>query len=61
LPSRFGKRYTSGKEEPLGMDEAIRMAESKLELIARNPEMLRAYERYEKAASDWTSSPGGKG
>jgi predicted transposase/invertase (TIGR01784 family) len=52
----------SGKEvieEVIGMDEAIGLAESKLEQIARDPEMLRAYERYEKQASDWTSSING--
>jgi hypothetical protein len=38
------------------MDKAILMAQTKLEVIARSPELLRAYERYEKAASDWTST-----
>jgi predicted transposase/invertase (TIGR01784 family) len=46
-------------EEVIKMDEAILMAQTKLEVIARDPEMLRAYERYEKAASDWTSSING--
>ena len=41
------------------MDKAILMAQTKLEVIARNPEMLRAYEQYEKAESDWTSSING--
>jgi predicted transposase/invertase (TIGR01784 family) len=41
------------------MDQSILMAQTKLEVIARNPELLRAYERYEKAASDWTSSING--
>ncbi|MDR1565804.1 MAG: hypothetical protein LBS48_00795, partial [Treponema sp.] len=36
-----------------------RMAEEKLEMITRDPEMLRAYEQYEKAASDWTSGING--
>jgi predicted transposase/invertase (TIGR01784 family) len=35
------------------------MAEEKLEMITRDPEMLRAYEQYEKAASDWTSGING--
>jgi hypothetical protein len=41
------------------MDKAMLMAQTKLEVIERNPELLRAYERYEKAASDWTSSING--
>jgi predicted transposase/invertase (TIGR01784 family) len=41
------------------MDKAILMVQTKLEVIARNPEMLRAYEQYEKAESDWTSSING--
>jgi predicted transposase/invertase (TIGR01784 family) len=46
-------------EEVVKMDRAILMAQKKLEVIARNPEWLRAYEGYEKAASDWTSSING--
>jgi predicted transposase/invertase (TIGR01784 family) len=46
-------------EEVIKMDKAILMAQTKLEVIQRNPELLRAYERYEKAASDWTSSING--
>ncbi|MDR1221160.1 MAG: hypothetical protein LBK73_16365 [Treponema sp.] len=41
------------------MDKVILMAQTKLEVIARNPDLLRAYERYGKAASDWTSSING--
>jgi predicted transposase/invertase (TIGR01784 family) len=46
-------------EEVIKMDQAILMAQTKLDVIARNPELLRAYEGYEKAASDWTSSING--
>jgi predicted transposase/invertase (TIGR01784 family) len=46
-------------EEVVKMDPAILMAQKKLEVIARSPELLRAYEGYEKAASDWTSSING--
>jgi predicted transposase/invertase (TIGR01784 family) len=46
-------------EEVLKMDSGILMAQKKLEVIARDPELLRAYEGYEKAASDWTSSING--
>jgi predicted transposase/invertase (TIGR01784 family) len=46
-------------EEVVKMDSAILMAQTKLEVIARTPELLRAYEGYEKAASDWTSSING--
>jgi predicted transposase/invertase (TIGR01784 family) len=46
-------------EEVVKMDQDILMAQTKLEVIARNPDMLRTYERYEKAASDWTSSING--
>jgi predicted transposase/invertase (TIGR01784 family) len=46
-------------EEVVKVDKAILMAQTKLEVIERNPELLRAYERYEKAASDWTSSING--
>jgi predicted transposase/invertase (TIGR01784 family) len=46
-------------EEVVKMDPAILMAQTKLEVIARTPELLRAYEGYEKAASDWTTSING--
>lgn len=46
-------------KDVMKMDKAILMAQTKLEVIARNPEMLRAYEQYEKAESDWTSSING--
>ncbi|MDR0654917.1 MAG: hypothetical protein LBG22_01260 [Treponema sp.] len=41
------------------MDTAIQLAQDKLEMIARDPELLRAYEQYEKAASDWTTGING--
>jgi hypothetical protein len=41
--------------EVLKMDGAIRKTQEKMDLIARDPAMLRAYEQYEKAASDYTS------
>jgi predicted transposase/invertase (TIGR01784 family) len=43
-------------EEVVKMDSAIHLAQEKLELISRDPDLLRAYEQYEKAASDWTSN-----
>jgi predicted transposase/invertase (TIGR01784 family) len=46
-------------EEVVKMDTAIQLAQDKLEMIARDPELLRAYEQYEKAASDWTSGING--
>jgi predicted transposase/invertase (TIGR01784 family) len=46
-------------EEVLDMDNAIRMAQSKMDMIARDPAMLRAYEQYEKAASDYVSGING--
>jgi predicted transposase/invertase (TIGR01784 family) len=46
-------------EEVVKMDAAIQLAQDKLEMIARDPELLRAYEQYEKAASDWTSGING--
>jgi predicted transposase/invertase (TIGR01784 family) len=46
-------------EEVVRMDTAIQLAQDKLEMIARDPELLRAYEQYEKAASDWTSGING--
>jgi predicted transposase/invertase (TIGR01784 family) len=45
--------------EVLKMDPAIQLFQSKMELIRRDPAMLRAYEQYEKAASDWTSGING--
>jgi predicted transposase/invertase (TIGR01784 family) len=42
-------------EEVLKMDGAIRKTQEKMYLIARDPAILRAYEQYEKAASDYTS------
>jgi predicted transposase/invertase (TIGR01784 family) len=46
-------------EEVLKMDGAIRKTQEKMDMIARDPEMLRAYEGYEKAASDYTSGMNG--
>jgi predicted transposase/invertase (TIGR01784 family) len=46
-------------EEVIKMDGAIWLAQEKEEMIRRDPELLRAYERYEKAASDWTSGMNG--
>jgi predicted transposase/invertase (TIGR01784 family) len=46
-------------EEIVKMDTAIRLAQDKLEMISRDPDLLRAYERYEKAASDWTTGING--
>jgi predicted transposase/invertase (TIGR01784 family) len=37
------------------MDAAIRLAQEKLDMISRDPDLLRAYETYEKAESDWTT------
>jgi predicted transposase/invertase (TIGR01784 family) len=54
-------RHSPGElvEEVIKMDRAIQMAQDKVEMIARDPELLRAYEQYEKAASDWTSGMNG--
>jgi predicted transposase/invertase (TIGR01784 family) len=54
-------RHSPGElvEEVIKMDSAIQLAQDKLEMIARDPELLRAYERYEKAASDWTTGVNG--
>jgi hypothetical protein len=41
------------------MDNAIGLAQDKVEMIMRDPELVRAYEKYEKAASDWTSGMNG--
>jgi predicted transposase/invertase (TIGR01784 family) len=46
-------------EEVIKMDSAIHLAQDKLDMIARDPELLRSYEQYEKAASDWTSGING--
>jgi predicted transposase/invertase (TIGR01784 family) len=46
-------------EEVIKMDTAIQMAQEKMDMIARDPDMLRAYEQYEKAASDYTSGING--
>jgi predicted transposase/invertase (TIGR01784 family) len=46
-------------EEVIQMDSAIHLAQDKLDMIARDPELLRSYEQYEKAASDWTSGING--
>ncbi|MDR1024296.1 MAG: Rpn family recombination-promoting nuclease/putative transposase [Treponema sp.] len=46
-------------EEVVKMDGAIGLAEEKLGMILRDPGLLRAYEEYEKAASDWTSGMNG--
>jgi predicted transposase/invertase (TIGR01784 family) len=45
--------------EVVKMDGAIGLAEEKLGMILRDPGLLRAYEGYEKAASDWTSGING--
>jgi cell shape-determining protein MreC len=37
------------------MDSAIQMVQEKLDLISRDPEMFRAYEKYEKAERDYIS------
>jgi predicted transposase/invertase (TIGR01784 family) len=46
-------------EEALKMDTGIQSYQSRMDMIARSPEMLRAYEKYAKAASDWTSGING--
>jgi predicted transposase/invertase (TIGR01784 family) len=46
-------------EEVLKMDGAIRKTQDKMDMIARDPAMLRAYQQYEKAASDYTSGING--
>ena len=46
-------------EEVIKMDTAIRMVQEKMDMIARDPALLRAYEQYEKAASDYTSGING--
>jgi predicted transposase/invertase (TIGR01784 family) len=46
-------------EEVLKMDTAIQKAQDKMDMIARDPALLRAYEQYEKAASDYTSGVNG--
>jgi predicted transposase/invertase (TIGR01784 family) len=42
-------------EEVVKMDMAINIAQSQMDLIRRDPAMLRAYEGYEKAQWDWNS------
>jgi predicted transposase/invertase (TIGR01784 family) len=49
------KSSTELVEEVLKMDMAINIAQSKMDLISRDPALLRAYEGYAKAASDWNS------
>jgi hypothetical protein len=39
------------------MDSAIQLTQEKPEMIVRDPELLRAYERYEKTASDFCQAP----
>jgi predicted transposase/invertase (TIGR01784 family) len=46
-------------EEVLKMDAAIQEFQKKMDMIRRDPAMLRAYEGYEKALSDWTSGING--
>jgi predicted transposase/invertase (TIGR01784 family) len=45
--------------EVIQMDRAIQLTQEKLDMIARDPDLLRSYERYEKAASDWTTGING--
>jgi predicted transposase/invertase (TIGR01784 family) len=42
-------------QEVLQMDAAIQLVQDKMEMIARDPALLRTYEQYEKAESDWNS------
>jgi predicted transposase/invertase (TIGR01784 family) len=46
-------------EEVLKMDTAIQKVQEKMDMIARDPALLRAYEQYEKAASDFTTGVNG--
>jgi predicted transposase/invertase (TIGR01784 family) len=39
-------------EEVVKMDSAIQLVQDKLDMIARDPELFRAYEKYEKAELD---------
>jgi hypothetical protein len=39
--------------------ETLRMIQEKLGIVPIDPDLKRAYERYEKAASDWTSGING--
>jgi predicted transposase YdaD len=39
--------------------ETLRMIQEKLGIVPIDPDLMRAYERYEKAASDWTSGING--
>jgi predicted transposase/invertase (TIGR01784 family) len=49
------KSSTELVEEVVKMDMAINIAQSQMDLIRRDPAMLRAYEGYEKAQWDWNS------
>jgi predicted transposase/invertase (TIGR01784 family) len=42
-------------EEVLKMDPAIQMVQDKMDMIARDPALLRTYEQYEKAELDYAS------
>jgi predicted transposase/invertase (TIGR01784 family) len=42
-------------EEVIKMDTAIQMVQKKMDMIARDPALLRAYEQYEKAELDYAS------
>jgi predicted transposase/invertase (TIGR01784 family) len=46
-------------KEVVSMDTAISMVQSVMEKIQQSPEMMRSYEQYAKAASDWTSGING--
>jgi predicted transposase/invertase (TIGR01784 family) len=52
------KSSTELVEEVLEMDTAIKIAQSKMDIITRDPALMRAYEQYEKADLDWRSSMG---
>jgi predicted transposase/invertase (TIGR01784 family) len=47
------------KYKVVNMDSAIRQVQSVMDRIQSSPEMMRTYEQYEKAASDWTSGING--
>jgi predicted transposase/invertase (TIGR01784 family) len=46
-------------EEAIAMDEGIRQYQSRMEQIRRTPEMMRAYDNYAKALSDYASGING--
>jgi predicted transposase/invertase (TIGR01784 family) len=46
-------------EEVLHMDSIIQIAQDKMEIIARDPGMMRTYESLEKAEMDYTSNMNG--